>query len=241
MKPHLRSKTIICIAACVLLLLACRLTQGISSPTLIPQPLTPEQIIERSKQAAKETPMHMVMDMTISMSVLNQEVGMTANMSLDANSPEEMQMNMALDMMGQSFTTEMIIVHGKVYTKDPMSGEWTISPQSPTVARKAAEALDLNSLKDVTLVDEEVVDGIPAYHFKAKISFPATFTETLGSVVEPMDVDYYVAKDTYLPIKMLGSGNLKIDVSNLETEMAFSMEAVFSNWGQETEITAPIP
>lgn len=241
MQPHLRSKTILCIAACVLLLLACRLTQGISAPTLIPQPLTPEQIIERSKQAAKDTPMHMDMDMTMSMNVLNQEVGMTANMSLDANSPEEMQMSMTLDLLSQVINTEMIIVDGKVYTLDPMSGEWTISPQSPLVASKAAEALDLNSLKGVTLVGEEVIDDTPAYHFKAKISFPASFIESLGSVVEPMEVDYYVAKDTYLPIKMLGSGNLKIDVSNLETEMAFSMEAVFSDWGQETEITPPIP
>ena len=257
MKAYLRLTTIILIVACFLLAAACSPTQASPTPepttpptptqtptpipTPTPKPLTPEEIIEQSTLAAKDTPMHMVMDMTMNMNIMDQVMDITANMKLDANSSEEMKASMTLNMIGQTFTTETIIVDGKVYVKEPLTGNWTLSDQTPTEARQAADAIDLNSISEVTLVGEENIDGIPAYHFKAKVAFPASVTMQLGSAQGPMDIDYYVAKDTYLPIKMTGSGTLMFDVSGVQTDMAFTMDTTFSDWGQETEITAPIP
>lgn len=241
MKTQYRWITIIILGVCILLLAACGTTQAAPTPTPTPAPLTPEDIIKQASQASKDTPMHMTMDMQMQMNIMEQDVSMNMKMDMDVNSTEEAQMTMALDMLGQTFNTEMIIVGGKVYVKAPGSSEWFVSDQSPSDAIASAEPIDLESFQDVTLVGEETIDGQPVYHLKAKLPFPESVTAQLGNLEGLMDIDYFVAKDTYLPVKMTGGGDLMIDVSGVETEMTFTMNAVFSDWGQEVEITAPIP
>lgn len=149
-------------------------------------------------------------------------------------------MTLALDMMDQTLNTEMVILGGKVYVKAPGSNEWTVSDQSPSDATSSVDPIDF-AFQDVTLVGEETIDGVQVYHFKAKVPLPQSITAQLGSIEGLMDIDYFVAKDSFLPVKATGGGDFMISVSGVETEMTFTMNAVYSDWGQGVEITAPIP
>ena len=80
MKTQFRLITIIFLAACLLLQAACGSTEAAPTPTPVPTPtptpvpLTPEEIIDLSTQASRDTPMHMVMDMQMNMKVAEQDV-----------------------------------------------------------------------------------------------------------------------------------------------------------------------
>lgn len=247
MKTQFRPITIIFLAACILLLAACGSTEAAPTPTPVPTPtptpkaLSPEEIIDLSTQASRDTPMHMVMDMQMNMKVAEQDVAFAMNMDMDVNSKEEAQMTMTMDVLGQTVTMETVIVGGKVYLKQPGSDQWIATDQVPSDALRSSQPFDVEGFQDITLVGEETVDGIPVYHYRVKVPFPESITAQLGSIEGLMDVDYYIAKDTYLPVKMAGGGELTVDVSGVATNVTFTMNALFSNWGQEVEITAPIP
>ena len=247
MKTQFRLITIIFLAACMLLQAACGSTEAAPTPTPVPTPtptpvpLTPEEIIDLSTQASRDTPMHMVMDMQMNMKVAEQDVAFAMNIDMDVNSEEEAQMTMVIDVLDQAVTMEMVIVGGKVYVKQPGSDEWTVTDQAPSEALSSSQPFDLEGFQDATLVGEETIDGMPVYHLRVKLPFPESITAQLGSFEGLMDVDYYIAKDTYLPVKMAGAGELTVDVSGVAADVTFTLNALFSNWGQEVEITAPIP
>ena len=226
MKTIIHRLTITFLIACLLGLAAC------SS-----EPKTAEEIIERSIKESSKIPMHM----NLLFQVPTASVGM--DIAVDANSSEEANVSGKLALVDEYQYMEEVIVGGEVFVKPFGASEWSRSTFSPSEALKQFEAFDPDLLQEVTLVGEEefaiVNEGkivsVPVYHIQAKMPIPRSL-ESLTSrlaMVGTMDINYYVAKETYLPLKLTGQYKLLLDTAELEVN--------YADWGKESIITAPIP
>ncbi|MGH2491994.1 MAG: hypothetical protein ACRDF9_10830, partial [Candidatus Limnocylindria bacterium] len=86
----------------------------------------------------------------------------------DAELPDRARMNVQMAMLGMSFNVETIMLDGKEYTKDAVSGAWTegsgTSPMNSVM--DPLGNVDASVIRDIVEVDRPEIDGRKTRHVR---------------------------------------------------------------------------
>jgi hypothetical protein len=115
--------------------------------------------------------------------------------------PDKIQADVSGTLLGVPLRSQLIVVSGRYFVKDPLSGKWQeVSVKTNPVAffdpAKGVLAV-IEGAKNVEVVGSEKVAGVDAYHLKGKTPLSA-ITPILGNTPGPrlVDVELWVDKAT---------------------------------------------
>ena len=86
----------------------------------------------------------------------------------DAELPDKARMNVQMALLGMSFNVDTIMLDGREYTKDPLSGAWTegAGKTSVTTVMDPLGNIDASFIQDIVEVDRPEVDGRKTRHLR---------------------------------------------------------------------------
>lgn len=89
-------------------------------------------------------------------------------MAGDAELPNRARMNVQMAMLGMSFNVDTIMLDGKEYTKDPITGMWSegSGASSVTNVMDPLGNIDASFIRDIVEVDRPEVDGRKTRHLR---------------------------------------------------------------------------
>jgi hypothetical protein len=86
----------------------------------------------------------------------------------DAELPDKARMNVQMAMLGMSFNVDTIMLDGKEYTKDPITGTWGegSGTSSVTSVMDPLGNIDASFIRDIVEIDRPEVDGRKTRHLR---------------------------------------------------------------------------
>jgi hypothetical protein len=244
-----RSAVIGCLVM-VLLLVACGGPAATSTPlptatpTPTPKPLTAQEYLKEMEDALNAAgTYHFDLNGVLTVNVAAQDMKLDIPMTLagDVQTPDRMQGSLTMSMMGSTIETEMIVIGNQAWAKDPTTGQWVASPQAqaPVGPRQFTELSD-SELAGMTLVGEEMLDGQQVVHVAGTVDEELDLGAELGGPMQmSLESDYWIAKESNLPVKASLVGSVPITQESLEMTVGMSMTMEFSGFGEPVTIEPP--
>jgi hypothetical protein len=244
-----RSAVIGCLMM-VLLLVGCSGPVGTPTavptptPTPAPTPATAQEYMKAMEDALNAAgTYHFDMDGAVSLDLPSQEMKLDIPMTLagDVQAPDKMQGSLTMSMMGSSISTDMIVIGNQAWAKDPTTGEWVASPQAAApVTPGQFTNLSESDLAAMKVVGEETLDGQQVIHVSGSVNQELDLGTELGGPMQmSLASDYWLAKETNLPIKASVVGNVPIAQEGLEMTVGMSLTLQFSGFGEAVTIEPP--
>lgn len=215
-----------------------------TTPTVPPSPtpLSPEVILEMTAASMDDLESYhfeMVAHMTIVSGGATLESPL--NFTGDFQVPDRFQGELTMDMLGQSIEVEIIIIGETFYITDPTSGDWLMSNEAVTPFTPedfvGLEQSDLANMDGLTLLGENVLDGVPVYHLEGKLAAEA-MELALGEAGGEVKVEFWIGVED----GWIRRANLEMEFVQEGDELAEVNATVFitfSEFNKEIVIEAP--
>ncbi len=150
---------------------------------------------------------------------------------------------------------ELVVIGETVYARNPMTGEWEVSydsPETTTMATLAAVPQITEALTGLTILDGEEVDGVFCYHIRGSVDssilrelgLEDLSMEDAGFDDSGMDIDaleteteLWIGRDDFLVRRVTVEGREPGEASESGTSATVTME--FSRFDEPVVIEAP--
>jgi hypothetical protein len=212
-------------------------------PTPTPKPLTAQEILQASKDALNAAgTYHFDLNGTVAVDVpsLGIQMDMPMTMAGDVQSPDRMQGSLTMTVMSNTMTTEMIVIGSEAWAQDPITGEWVAgtqagAPVDPTQFTDLSES----ELAGMAVVGEETLDGEQVVHLTGTVHEELNLGAELGGPMQlSLAADYWIAKESNLPLKATMAGSVPVP-EPVEMTVGMSMTIEFSGFGEPVTIESP--
>lgn len=215
-----------------------------ATPTVPPSPTphSPEAILEMTAISMDDLESYHF-EMVVHMTIVSG--GTTVESPLiftgDFQAPDRFQGELTLDMLGQSIEVEIIIIGEMFYITDPTSGDWLMSEEAVTPFTPqdfvGLEPSDLANMEGLTLLGENVLDGVPVYHLEGKLAAEA-MELALGEAGGEVKAEFWIGVED----GWIRQANLEMEFVQEGDELAEVHATVFmtfSEFNKEIVIEAP--
>jgi hypothetical protein len=209
-----------------------------------PVPLTAQEILEASQDALEAAgTYHFDLNGGVTVDVPSQGIQLDMPMVFrgDIQSPDRMQGSLTMTVMGTTVETEVIAIGDQAWAKDPTTDQWIASPQAGApVGPNQFTDLSETELAGMTIVGEETLDDEPVVHLTGMVDEELDMGAELGGAI-PLSLvaDYWVAKESNLPLKATMVGTVPVTQESLEMTVGMSMTIEFSAFGEPVTIEPP--
>lgn len=166
----------------------------------------------------------------------------------DYQAPDRMHGEMTISLGFFEFNLETITIGETSYITNPQTGEWESVPGQSTGFPNPAElaGLESSALDGLTLIGEDVLDGVPVFRLQGTPPSDAFGTTEGGKVV----AEFWIGTEDYLFRKITASGEIVLDgginplagqvAGDLSDETAtLDLTITFSSFNEPIEIEAP--
>jgi len=213
-------------------------------PTPTPKPLTAQEILKAAQDALEAAGTYHF-DMNAVAAVDVPSLGMQLDMPMlfagDVQAPDQMQGSLTMTVLSTTMTTEMIVIGSEAWATDPTTGQWVARAESGApVGPQQFTDLSESELAGMTLVGEETLDGEQVFHVTGTVDEELDLGAGLGGPMQlSLVADYWIAKESSLPVKASMEGSMPITQEGLEMTVGMSMTMEFSGYGEPVTIEPP--
>ncbi len=202
---------------------------------------------------AAEPSFHFDMSAELSVDAEGTSLDIPLTLSGDFLAPDRFQGTMELKIFFFTIETEIVTIGDTTWTKDPETGEWSVStggdpteviPSDPG----AFTELDIQLIKGLTSLGEVELNGAPATHLRGTAP-EGSFGQDTGE----FEVDFWIDSGTGLLVQLVASGELTVEAGDDpggQSEGIFgaaagqtgrlSLAVGFSDFGKPVTIEPPI-
>lgn len=211
------------------------------APTATPLPPSAAAILQGAfdaSEAASSYRFELAMQMALSGPAFGQNVALPMRFAGDVLPPDAMQGTMSMTVNDMEVETQVIMVGGVNYVKNPLTGKWQISADVASLFNPEDLVMTAEDMEDLALLGEETVDDTPAYHLIGRARMPFNFEAPLGQVEADMLVDYWIARADRRLVRSAGEGEI-VFFGEIEATATISMTVRVFDYGAAIEIVAP--
>ncbi|MCC6313993.1 MAG: LppX_LprAFG lipoprotein [Thermomicrobiales bacterium] len=178
---------------------------GPPTPTIVPTPTpTPLDILAQASTRLAETQsVAFTLDVQGNTFLDPQQTIRLLSAQGVLKRPDRVQTTFKAEVLGRAVTLQLITVGDKTWLTNILTGEWGPAPEEftyrPSVLFDTQEGIGpvMGRVQDVQRLDDEELDGRPAYHIRAKVDEsvigPLTYYTIHGS---PVTVDLWIDRET---------------------------------------------
>jgi hypothetical protein len=215
-----------------------------AQPTPTPKPLTAQDYLQATEDALDAAgTYHFSMEGLVTVEVQSQGVKLEVPMMYEGEvqEPDRMHGSLSMTVMDTPVATEVIVIGDEAWAKDPTTGQWVTSAAS-AVPISPGQFTDLSDseLAGMTVVGEETLDGVQVIHLTGSVDQELNLGAELGGSMQlSLVADYWIAKESNLPLKAVVGGNAPVTAQSVEMMVGMSMTLVFSDFGEPVTIEPP--
>jgi len=214
------------------------------APTPTPKLVTAQDYLKAMEDALNAAgTYHFDLNGSVTLDLPAQDMKLDIPMAFagDVQTPDKMQGSLTMTMMGNTIATDMIVIGGQAWVKNPTTGEWVAStPSAAPIGPQQFTELSDAELAGMTVVGEETLDGQQVTHVSGNVDEELDLGAELGGPLQMSLVsDYWIAKETNLPVKATMQGSLPLSQESVEMTVGMSMTMGFSGFGEPVTIEPP--
>jgi len=156
----------------------------------------------------------------------------------DVQPPDRMQGAMTMSANGVDSETQVIVMGGTSYFKNPLTNKWQLNPQTTMLFNPKALMMDASDVEELEFLGVETVEDTPVYHLTGRARLPFTFDEPLGKVQTEMLVNYWISQEDQRLLQATVAGDIEFSGQITGTQ-TFSMTMRVFDYNVLVEIAAP--
>lgn len=213
-KKTARMKTLIIIGIVALLLLVACDKDEDTPPTVTVPSLTPDEIVAKAAPMLDSvTSFHFDLSQTGGGTPIAMDLEMTAAYG-DTIPPHKLSMTIEATWGNMFVETGLVTVGETTYMQNPLSNKWealsddfqAVKLFSPETGIKAV----MESATDLSMVDQQMFDGVLCYHMKGSILSEVLDAIAVGHAGEgmPVDVEFWIGIEDLLLRKVILDGQI---------------------------------
>lgn len=214
------------------------------SPTPTPIPLSAIEVMEGAAAAMQAVgSLHFEMQTGVKVEVQGSVVNVPIRLTGDYQAPDRSRATMLVSLLFLSVESQVVIIGDTAYITNPATGEWQVIEGAAPFYADAVRlpTADLTSLRGLTLLGAETLDGMRVYHVAGTL--PAgVFDPTIGE----FRADFWIGVENGLPVQIKAEGafDLTKEVAALLGNVAAGRASVsialkLSDFGKPVSIEAP--